>query len=88
MEEKSVYIEPDLESQAQDILNSLGIDLQSVYTNILQKIVNKEISPDEIISISNPLYKKETPVDAMGILKGKFWVADDFDEPLEDFDES
>jgi antitoxin (DNA-binding transcriptional repressor) of toxin-antitoxin stability system len=60
----------------------------------LQKLIESVVQGDEIVFTENdhPVAKliavqKEKPSPKFGSAKGLFTLADDFDEPLEDFDE-
>ena len=120
MDENSIDIDINTEllTEAQTVLNSYGVDVNTVVSDYLKKIVNEGYEA----SIENPLkcktekIKQKTEMDAKkkaiyekygikempswyeskeilprsevrGILKGKVWMADDFDAPLDDLDD-
>ena len=83
MDDSIFCIDAELEAKAQVILKDLGLDVKTAYNSFLQKVVNEELSSNEIILLAKPKPKKK-PVSALrGVLKGKVWISDDFDEPLE-----
>ena len=46
--------EKDLETKAEEILSNQGISLKQIYNAILQKIVNNEITKDELQQLIKP----------------------------------
>jgi hypothetical protein len=82
MEDKTI-IDNDLESQANAILHDIGTDMKITYENILKKIINKELSTEDLQKLTKPVKEKKTPAELYGILEGKVWMSDDFNEPLE-----
>ena len=87
MEDKTKYIDSEMESKAESILNDLGTDIKSTFNVILHKIVNKELSNEVIKNLAKPVKQKKPLSEAYGILKGKIWIADDFNAPLDCFEE-
>ena len=110
-----IDISNELLSEAQTILNSYGVDVNTVVQDYLKKIVNEgyETLQEKPLKQENP---KKVELDAKmkavyekygikpmpswyeskeilprgevrGILKGKVWMADDFDAPLDDLDD-
>ncbi|MCL2065125.1 MAG: DUF2281 domain-containing protein [Candidatus Cloacimonetes bacterium] len=83
---KSFFIDSELESRATAILNDLGFDIKDVVDDYLQKIVNSnknQLMYEMKVKNTNKRPMKEFK----GILKGKIWIADDFDEPLDEMKE-
>ena len=84
MRNNEIRINSELEAKAKLLLGNYGICLNTAYNYILEKIINKEISAKEIQLSSdnenNPKYFK----DLCGIWKDQVWMADDFNDPLDD----
>jgi len=74
-----------LEAQAQTVLNDLGLDVPTAVTIFLQRIVHREPICFEIIQ-PQPAPAVRPPFQ-FGCMKGQIWMADDFDAPLDDFEE-
>jgi antitoxin component of RelBE/YafQ-DinJ toxin-antitoxin module len=88
MSNDNMSISPDAElvSKAQVILSDLGIDMNTAVNIFLQQLINKEIKLNHIKKAKKS--KKRPVAEACGLLKGKIWYSDDFDEPLyEEFKE-
>ena len=83
METRNYSIDLELESRAQDVLNSMGTDINTFIKNVLEKVANREISTNEIEKIIKPQKAKRPFEELRGIYKGKIWIADDFNAPLE-----
>ena len=77
----NIRIDSEIKAKAQDILASLGLDMTTAINIFLRQAIRQEGIP---FTISNEPFKK---VPKPGCMKGKIWMADDFDEPLEDFKE-
>ena len=75
MSETSIHIDPDLESRASAVLNNLGIDINDAITDYLNKIVNDDSSQESL-----------PRAEVRGILEGKAWISEDFNEPWDDLD--
>jgi len=82
----NVRTDSELKSKAQAILDDLGLDLSTAINVFLKQIVYKEAIPFEIdkSKVSNG---KQARSAMRGCLKGKVWMADDFDAPLEEVQE-
>ena len=83
METRNYSIDLELESRAQDVLNSMGTDISTFIKNVLEKVATREISTNEIEKIIKPQKAKKPFEELIGKYKGKIWIADDFDAPLE-----
>ncbi|MCL2063408.1 MAG: DUF2281 domain-containing protein [Candidatus Cloacimonetes bacterium] len=89
MENMNLNIVPDVDlmAKAQIKLHENGFDLNAAFNGFLLKIVNEEISIEELKKIAKPVKLKRPRAESLGIFEGKIWMADDFDEPLEDMKE-
>jgi DNA-damage-inducible protein J len=89
----NVRTDADLKAQAQQIFESIGLDLstavnlflkQTVRANNLPFIVGTMyVCPDEPQTALPQVRRKPM----YGCAKDKIWIADDFDAPLDDFRE-
>ena len=77
----NIRIDSEVKSKAQEVLDSLGLDMTTAINIFLRQAIWQQGIP---FSISTGHLKK-TP--QPGCMKGKIWMSDDFDEPLEDFKE-
>jgi len=82
----NIRTDSELKEKAQAILNYLGLDMSAAINIFLKQVVDKEAIPFEI-SKSKTENKKIPRSELRGILKGKVWMADDFDAPLEEMRE-
>ncbi|MCL1826736.1 MAG: DUF2281 domain-containing protein [Candidatus Cloacimonetes bacterium] len=78
-----VEYDHDLESQANAILQGIGTDMKITYECILMKIVNKELSLEDLQKLTKPVNEKRPASELYGFLEGKLWISDDFNEPLD-----
>ena len=76
----SVRTDGELKTKAQDILNSLGMDMSTAINIYLVQIVEKGGIPMDLT-----MKKQRTP--QFGGWEGKIWMSDDFDAPMEEFQE-
>ena len=89
-EQTIVNLNNELFTEAENILNSYGLDVKMVLNGYLEKIVQDGIKDSMKKSEYKQFIKEESlPRAAVrGILKGKTWISDDFDEPLDDLDDT
>jgi DNA-damage-inducible protein J len=69
-----------LKAKAQSILESVGLDMSTAINVFLHQIVYKNGLPFEISAPEKKTIK-------FGEYKGQVWMADDFDAPMEEFEE-
>ena len=77
----NICIDNDVKSEAQNILTSLGLDMTTAINIFLRQTIRQRGIPFAVTE--EPVKKTPKP----GCLRGKIWIADDFDAPLEDFKE-
>ncbi|MCL2826710.1 MAG: type II toxin-antitoxin system RelB/DinJ family antitoxin [Eggerthellaceae bacterium] len=82
----NIRIDSEVKGKAQIILGDLGLDMSTAINLFLRQVVYKEAIPFSIDKAPNPATKKPRK-DLRGSLKGKVWMADDFDAPLEEMQE-
>jgi DNA-damage-inducible protein J len=70
----------ELKARAQAVLNGLGMDMSSAINLYLAQIVNKNGIPFEL-TLASPQKAK------LGGWEGKIELSDDFNAPMEEFEE-
>jgi len=78
----NIRVDSEVKNKAQEVFLALGLDMTSAINIFLRQAIRKNGIPFEITA-EEP--KRKTP--KLGCMKGKIWISDDFDEPLEDFKE-
>ena len=82
----NVHTDSELESKAQEIFDDLGLDMSTAINIFLKEVVHKEAIPFEVSKSKTSNAKKARSL-MRGCLKGKVWMADDFDAPLDEMQE-
>ena len=82
----SIITDSALKEEAQSVFAELGIDMSTAVNTFFRYVVNKKSIPFEIDTVETATIKRPRS-EFFGILKGKVWMADDFDAPLEEFKE-
>jgi DNA-damage-inducible protein J len=77
----NIRVDSEIKAQAQDVFSALGLDMTTAINIFLRQAIRQRSIPFDVSA--EPLQK--TP--KLGCMKGKIWMADDFDAPLEDFKE-
>ena len=83
----NINIRTDIEtkSKAQEIFNLLGLDMTTAINLFLRQTVRQNDLPFTLTT--NPGPQKKSREDMFGCMRGEYTIADDFDSPLEDFEE-
>jgi len=76
----NVHADSELMAKAQSLLNRLGMDISTAINIYLVQIVEKGGIPMDL-----KMRKQRVP--QFDEWKGKVWIADDFDAPMEEFEE-
>ena len=77
----NLRIEPEIKADAEALFGSFGLTVTDAVNVFLRQSLARGGFP---FALSNdPIKKTPKP----GCMKGKIWMAEDFDEPLEDFRE-
>ena len=82
----NIRTDSDLKAKAQEVFIDLGLDMSTAINIFLKQVVYKSAIPfsiDKSISANG----KRSRSTMRGCLKGKVWMADDFNAPLEDMRE-
>lgn len=77
----NIRVDNDIKKEAQNVFSSLGLDMTTAINIFLRQAIRSHSIPFPVSG--EPEKKSPKP----GCLKGKIWMADDFDAPLEDFKE-
>jgi len=77
----NIRVDSDVKTKAQDVFSSIGLDMTTAINIFLRQAIRTNGIPFSLVA--------DTPqkIPTLGCMKGKIWMADDFDEPLEDFKE-
>jgi addiction module RelB/DinJ family antitoxin len=79
----NLRIEPEIKADAEALFGSFGLTVTDAVNVFLRQSIARGGFPFAV-AVANVQTKKAPKP---GCLKGKIWMADDFDEPLEDFKE-
>jgi len=77
----NIRTDPEVKQAAQLLFEQLGMDMTTAINIFLREALKRRTLPLEISPANNG------NVPTLGSMKGKIWMSDDFDEPLEDFKE-
>ena len=91
----NICTDGELEARAQLVLANLGIDMTTAFNMFLTQVVDKKTLPFEMMANDLDAMQDDdagwepdpTKPSLWGCMKGKIWMADDFDAPMEDFAE-
>ena len=78
----NIRVDSNVKNEAQNVFAALGLDMTSAVNVFLRQVIRKNGIPFEL-TVDKPKSKPRQ----FGRLKGKMWMADDWDAPLEDFKE-
>ena len=78
----NIRVNNDVKNKAQDLFSALGLDMTSAINIFLRQAIRKNGIPFELLAESPQKKTRQ-----FGRLKGKMWMADDWDAPLADFKE-
>lgn len=78
----NIRVDSDVKAKAQDVFLALGLDMTTAVNIFLRQAIRKNGIPFELVAD-----KPKRKTRQFGRLKGKMWMADDWDTPLEDFKE-
>jgi addiction module RelB/DinJ family antitoxin len=79
----TINTENELKTKVQSVFDDLGMDISTAVNMFFWHVVNERSMPFANDKTTNNT--KKSPRSAMrGILKDKVWMADGFDEPIEE----
>jgi len=76
----NIRVDSDVKNKAQDLFTALGMDMTTAVNIFLRQAIRKNGIPFDLVT-EKPKQKNRQ----FGRMKGKMWMADDWDAPLEDF---
>jgi addiction module RelB/DinJ family antitoxin len=82
----NISLGSELEAKAQSVLAGFGLDVPTAINLFLTQVVDRGALPLEVDE-AMPARKKIPLSELCGCFKGKIWMADDFDAPLEEMRE-
>jgi len=77
----NIRTDSEIKAQAQEVFASLGIDMTTAINIFLRQAIRTQGIPFPLTV--EPMKRTPKP----DCMKGKIWMSDDFDAPLEDFKE-
>jgi len=83
----SIRTDSETKSRAQQIFKALGLDMTSAVNLFLRQTVSMDGLPFVPAAKTDQPSKPARLPFGRGCMKGKMWMADDFDAPLEDMKE-
>jgi DNA-damage-inducible protein J len=83
----NIRTDSDIKSQAQQIFETLGLDMTTAINLFLRQTVRERDLPFILSAKPSSPETRHALAYGRGSMKGKMWVADDFDAPLDDFRE-
>ncbi|MDR1088423.1 MAG: type II toxin-antitoxin system RelB/DinJ family antitoxin [Coriobacteriales bacterium] len=83
----NIRTDSDIKSQAQQIFETLGLDMTTAINLFLRQTVRERDLPFILSTRSTPEKTSKALAYGRGSMKGRMWIADDFDAPLDDFEE-
>ena len=82
----SAQIDMETKQQFDEICNNIGISPSGAISIFIRGVINNNGIPFSVIVPQNEPDQMSRK-DVFGCMRGKFKMADDFNEPLEDFEE-
>ena len=83
----SILTDSEIKTKAQEVFAALGLDMTTAVNLFLRQTVRMNDLPFVMTTGENQLEKPFKLLHSRGCMKGKMWMADDFDAPMEDFRE-
>ena len=77
----NISVDSEIEAQAQEMFKSLGLDMSTAINIFLRQAIRQHGIPFAVTAEPTPS-KSARKVPKLGCMKGKIWMADDFDAPL------
>ncbi len=79
----NIRVDSGVKQQAQEVFSSLGIDMSTAINVFLRQAIQARGLPFPVIDQQAALHGKPH----LGGWENKIWMAEDFDAPLNDFEE-
>ena len=82
----STRVDKSTKQQFDQVCEAIGISSSGALSIFIKGVVNHKGIPFNVVA-QPVIMPKPIKEDVFGCMKGKMWMADDFDAPLEDFKE-
>ena len=73
----NIRVDDEIKKEAQDIFGAMGLDMTTAINVFLRQVIRQRSIPFTVTAGTDKKVPKP------GCMKGKIWMADDFDAPLE-----
>jgi DNA-damage-inducible protein J len=83
----NIRTDSEIKAKAQEIFAMMGLDMTTAINLFLRQTVRMNDIPFVLTTREAPAKKPFDMPYSRGCMKGKMWMDDDFDAPLEDFRE-
>jgi DNA-damage-inducible protein J len=83
----NIRTDSNIKLQAQQIFDTLGLDMTTAINLFLRQTVRERDLPFILSTNPTPAKTSHALAYGRGSMKGKMWMADDFDAPIDDFKE-
>jgi len=80
-------MDKDIKKEAEMLFAEMGINMSTAINIFVRQSVRQKKIPFEISAEKPTVFNKKDRREAFGCLKGKIHVPENFNEPLEDFEE-
>ena len=81
----TIPVDNELKTQAQAVLDNLGVDVATAVSDFFRYVVRTEALPFSEDERLESIRQKR--LEFMDCMKGEVWMADDFDAPLDEMKE-
>jgi DNA-damage-inducible protein J len=83
----NIRTDSDIKSQAQQVFETLGLDMTTAVNLFLRQTVRERDLPFVLTTRQSSRKAGNALAYGRGSMKGRMWMADDFDAPLDDLKE-
>jgi DNA-damage-inducible protein J len=83
----NIRTDSDIKAQAQQIFETLGLDMTTAINLFLRQTVRERDLPFILSAKPSTARTGKDLAYGRGSMKGRMWIADDFDAPIDDFKE-
>jgi len=80
----NIRTDSEVKQNAQKLFEGLGLDMTTAVNIFLRQAISKNTLPFDILPIAA---NNSGKIPALGSMKGRIMMAEDFDAPLDDFKE-
>ena len=86
----STSIDEATKQQFDKVCEAIGISPSNVLSMLIRGVVNDNGVPSSVVTLPKDFHESAEPVKRVpqpGCMKGEIWMSDDFDAPMEEFEE-